>query len=321
MLSPAAIGVFLIVVGIVAAFALRSRHASKTEIAAKPTAQLLPVEPAVAPRTIFPLSVIHGGAYSREELARARRNDSVVAAHYAGFGSAPQFQKLAHNTLMYVSYRRGDQVYWSKIKHLVRQGETVISDGNCMARARCGNRLSATPQTPVAPKEPGEEILNTPEIPDEPVSYKLAELPGPAGRPFVFNIPSNFAPDGQTPAVPVPARAGGVPSASNAPANYFASGPGGAGGGYLPATAGNKSASATVPTQTATTTLPAATTGGSTLPASSTYPVPVPPPGGLTSDTNAELVPEPAAFGYFLLVSVLFLLGSLRRFRSGILRR
>ena len=144
-------------------------------------------------REIFPLSVIHGGAYTSEELARARRSDPVVAAHYSGFGSHPAFRKAPRDLLLYVSYRRGNQVYWSKTRHKIPQGETVIADGASLARARCGNRLSSIPQLPVAPsKEPAEEVLNTPETPDEPVSYKLTELPGPAGSPFGFVLPAAF---------------------------------------------------------------------------------------------------------------------------------
>ncbi len=46
-----------------------------------------PVEGGVT-RNVYPLSVIYGGAYSGEELVRARKVDAVVARHYAGFGSA-----------------------------------------------------------------------------------------------------------------------------------------------------------------------------------------------------------------------------------------
>jgi hypothetical protein len=49
---------------------------------------------AKAARKIYPYSVIYGGAYSGEELARARRVDSVIARHYAGFGSSPTVQPL-----------------------------------------------------------------------------------------------------------------------------------------------------------------------------------------------------------------------------------
>ena len=320
-LGPTAIAVLLVVLGIFAGLALRPHPLLTTDLSNKPLPELVAVSPHAA-RKVFPLSVIHGGAYSKEELARARKTDGVVAAHYADFGSTPQFHKLSHDALLYVSYRRANQIYWSRTKHLIQKGETVISDGNCLARARCGNRLSTTAKVPVAPKEPVEEVLNTPEAPDEPVSYRLADLPGPAGRTFAFNLPSNF--EAQTPGALASGRAPGATALAPGPGNYFASGPGGNGGGSGPVATGSKLASSTtaaVPAATSTSglsSLPITTTGGSTLPTSSGYPVTGVTPGGVPTLVPSELVPEPAS--HLILLSGLAALWLSRRFRSGILR-
>jgi hypothetical protein len=100
-------------------------------------------------RKVYPLSVIHGGAYSAEELNRARQLDSVVGAHYADFGRSPVVQHTPANLFMYVSYRKSDKVYWTRTKRRIPKGESVLSDGKNLARTRCGNRLSFTPQQPL----------------------------------------------------------------------------------------------------------------------------------------------------------------------------
>ena len=268
-------------------------------------------------RKVFPLSVIHGGAYSRQELERARKTDAVVAAHYGDFGASPKFQKLSHDVLMYVSYRRSNRVYWSKVRHRIPQGETVISDGNCLARARCGNRLSATPQGPVAPKEPTEEVLNTPDIPDAPVSYKLAELPGPAGRPFGFFLPGGF--DGGAPvaASPTPVSApGGM--ASNALGSPFVGAPSGFGGSGPFAVTGGTRQPATLTGVTSL--LSTSTTGGNTLPTSPGFPGSGPVPIIVPGSPVVELVPEPGTLGYLFLASFLIGIRLTRSSNRGFLR-
>ena len=117
------------------------------------------------PRKVYRNSVIPGGVYSAEELARSRRIDKVVALHYADFGQSVRVTQLTKDELVYVSYRKADKVYWTKTKHKVCKGESVVTDGNNLARARCGNRLSETPHLPTAKTEPTQSALNTPEVP------------------------------------------------------------------------------------------------------------------------------------------------------------
>lgn len=127
----------------------------------------VPFSPPQTPRRIYPYSVIPGGAYSREELALARRVDPVVAAHYADFdGSRASIRTLPADAFLYVSYRKADRIYWTANKRRIRKGEPVLCDGVHMARTRCGNRLSAVPQFPIAAgPQPSEQALNAPELP------------------------------------------------------------------------------------------------------------------------------------------------------------
>jgi hypothetical protein len=61
---------------------------------------------------------------------------------------------------VYVSYRKGEQVYWTARKVTLAEGESILSDGQNDIRARCGNRISDTPQLPVEVKGPDEKELD-----------------------------------------------------------------------------------------------------------------------------------------------------------------
>jgi hypothetical protein len=148
-----------------------------------------------APRKIYPYSVIVGGAYSDRELSLARRVDRIVAIHYADFKPSATLRSIPNDMLMYVSYRKADKVYWTKAKHRIPKGESVLCDGDNYARARCGNRLSFKPLAPTFPgNEPEEEALNIPEAPNVPLL--LSSLPPNALPQLDFYIPASFNPTG-----------------------------------------------------------------------------------------------------------------------------
>jgi PEP-CTERM motif-containing protein len=124
------------------------------------------VSPAGLPsRPIFPYSVVPGGVRDAQELQKAAAADPVVAKHYSDFKIAKSRTiQLNSPVEMYVSYRRNNQVYWTKNKMMIPAGETLISDGENLARVRCGNRLSPVAAKPVAATDPAKEELDTPEF-------------------------------------------------------------------------------------------------------------------------------------------------------------
>jgi hypothetical protein len=133
-------------------------------------------------RRVYPYSIVPGGVSSRAELAQAVMADKVVAAHYAGFAvdkASPR--TVAKARAVYVSYRKGEQVYWTARRVTLAEGETILSDGQNDIRARCGNRISDTPQLPVEAKGPDEQELDTPA---EPVS----QAGGGALREVAFDL-------------------------------------------------------------------------------------------------------------------------------------
>ena len=167
-----------------------------------------------ARRAQYRYSVIAGGAYSSDELARARRTDGVVREHYREFSDHPAFKRIDNDLLVYVSYRKQDHVYWTRTKHRVRRGETVLVDGVHLARARCGNQLAFRPQTPVdSGGEPAEDILNAPEtpqieafstvqrpeLPEADLYVPSLELPG-GGPDLSFPMPGLAQPIAAAPA-------------------------------------------------------------------------------------------------------------------------
>lgn len=144
-------------------------------------------------RPLYPYSIIPGGAYSEDELTRAIKNDPVVARHYADFEVAKtRVVRLDQNELMYVSYRIGNQVFWTKKRLLIPAGEALLTDGKNAARTRCGNRLSASAAMPVSPNQPRQEAMDA-----APNLDPLAEtLPFPE---LAISAPPTMAPAGMLP--------------------------------------------------------------------------------------------------------------------------
>ena len=130
-------------------------------------------------RPNYPYSVIAGGAYSTAELRYANQSDAVVRAHYATFNlKSAHIVQLTGDRFQYASYRIKDQIYWTRKKLRIHKGEYLLTDGAAFARTRCGNRLSDTPQLPVAPQEPAATLLSIPPIrPEMLPKLELAQAP------------------------------------------------------------------------------------------------------------------------------------------------
>lgn len=116
-------------------------------------------------KVIYPYSVIRGGARSREELSANVRTDHVVAEHYSDFDvNNARIIKAPETRAMYVSYRVGNNIYWTANKVTIPEGEALITDGNIEARVRCGNLISATEMTPLSGDEPDSEYFDIPQV-------------------------------------------------------------------------------------------------------------------------------------------------------------
>ena len=116
---------------------------------------------ASAARPVYPYSIIPGGVSGVAELKRIIRSDRVVAAHYASFNvDAATEVTVTKPRAVYVSYRKGEQVFWTAKKIMLVQGETLLTDGANEMRARCANRISDVAQFPVETHGPSEAELD-----------------------------------------------------------------------------------------------------------------------------------------------------------------
>jgi len=124
-------------------------------------------------RTVYPYSVVPGGARNPQELREAISRDPLVAAHYSDFQlSKARIISLANAKTAYVSYRLGNRIYWTRKPVHLPKGEAIITDGEHSARVRCGNRITESPPGEGSPDEPPEAVL------DQPVeSYPADPIP------------------------------------------------------------------------------------------------------------------------------------------------
>jgi len=139
------------------------------------------VEPGGAQRPNYRYSVIPGGAYNALELRQAIHDDAVVAAHYEHLDQATlRVERVPHDRYVHVSYRKGNNIFWTKKKVLLRQGETILTDGKTEVRARCGNCISEEPQQPTAADDPDTvefDRLTDAAWPSEPPSGETTLVP------------------------------------------------------------------------------------------------------------------------------------------------
>lgn len=164
-------------------------------------------------RPVYPYSIVPGGVDSPKELKSAIARDPLVAAHYSGFDLAKaRVTRLNKDMAAYVSYRKGNKVFWTSHKLVIRAGENIITDGLHSARTRCGNRISEIAAKPVDGKEPSIAQLERPEpeVQSLPIGSPLAPWIGSnPGAPLSLPLGSN--PGGFLPPIIPIISGGGIP--------------------------------------------------------------------------------------------------------------
>ena len=191
-------------------------------------------------RPAYRHSIVRGGVYSSKEVADAIRKDQVVAAHYEGVDLAGLHPKTVPAArAVYVSYRIGDRVFWTKNRVRLAAGETVLTDGNREIRARCGNLVSDHARQPVADREPALTALD--QTQPESGSSTMAGVREPEGG--VNDVPAlpMLASGRAFGAVPPPGAPGmpGEPGAQGALMQAGGAGGGISSGGSRAGTAGS----------------------------------------------------------------------------------
>jgi len=165
------------------------QNPASTSVSVERAAPISSSVAALASRPLYPYSVIPGGATDAQELKNALARDPVVAAHYTGFDTAnAHVVRLDRARAVYVSYRVRNHIYWTSHTLALPKGEPVITDGEHLARTRCGNRMSDTPRTPVALVEPETAVLDGPEPEVALLPEPVGELPFPLAYPPVAPV-------------------------------------------------------------------------------------------------------------------------------------
>lgn len=146
-------------------------------------------------RPVYQYSVVPGGVRTPEELRAIAAHDRAVADHYAGFRyDRAHLVRLQHAERVYLSYRMNGKIYWTRTRHPLPAGETLITDGEIAGRTRCANQISVRKQLGVAPIEPPQDALEQveppPMFPPEninfPAQYQSAMLTGSEpGQPWI----------------------------------------------------------------------------------------------------------------------------------------
>jgi PEP-CTERM motif len=253
-------------------------------------------------RPVYRYSVIPGGAYNAHELAEAIERDPVVAAAYRTVSAGGvRAEGVPADRLAYMSYRIGDQIYWTKHPIRLRRGETILTNGSAQLRGRCGNGISLVPMLPTADSEPAPlelEALSageSPLLPARRLAFDRAfALAAPAGTSLSFGHQDELGT--------------GSPWGESSGASDLPFPP-----GLFPGTP--PVGSTPIPPDTSPSGPPPPDVPGSDTPTGSPIPSDTPPPGGPTPETPSAPVPTPEP-GTILLVGGGVVAAALRRLRS-----
>ena len=180
----------------------------------------LALQPKTSARPVYPYSVVPGGVEDARDLKWVAEHDPIVAAHYAGFDyDHARVVRLTLAQTVYVSYRIGNHVYWTRHRITLHKGEKLITDGKITARARCANRVEVVPQQLDSSSEPPAAKFEEPVGASEgssmampPVQFVSALLnrPGVAGsQPLPpLSLYAAFSGESVIPVLPPPLPSG-----------------------------------------------------------------------------------------------------------------
>ena len=132
------------------------------------------------------LALIPGGITSVEEFLQRVAEDPTLNFFFGSCDVEATIQPLPDDILVFMAFRRGQEIKWTRRPLLVHKGEYVLTFCGKTVLARCGNLISWTPMQPsedVPPsllEAPVEERPN-PQASDHPapsyVASQVAEAP------------------------------------------------------------------------------------------------------------------------------------------------
>jgi hypothetical protein len=125
------------------------------------------------------LALIPGGITSVEEFLQRVAEDPTLNSFFGSCDVEATIQPLPDDILVFMAFRRGQEIKWTRGPLLVHKGEYVLTFCGKTVLARCGNLISWTPMQPsedVPPsllEAPVEERPN-PQASDHPAPTYLA---------------------------------------------------------------------------------------------------------------------------------------------------
>jgi len=167
-------------------------------------------------RRVYPYSVVDGGAHSVQELRSAIGRDPVVARHYSNFKlDRARVIEAKTDGAFHVSYRMGEEIFWTKKRLKVAKSEKLITDGTTFTRTRCANVLSEVLPGKTSPDEPNPEAFDTPAPPPSHSTPLTPPVVAGGGPPDTTGTPSEPTPFAS------PGVIGGDPPAATQPPSGF----------------------------------------------------------------------------------------------------
>jgi hypothetical protein len=94
------------------------------------------------------LALIPGGITSVEEFLQRVAEDPTLNSFFGSCDVEATIQPLPDDILVFIAFRRGQEIKWTRRPLLVHKGEYVLTFCGKTVLARCGNLISWTPMQP-----------------------------------------------------------------------------------------------------------------------------------------------------------------------------
>jgi hypothetical protein len=176
-------------------------------------------------------ALLSGGFTSIDEFQQRVAIDPVLLSFYGNCNdSQASMQPLPDDILVFITFRRGQEIKWTRRPILVHKGEYVLTLCGRTVLARCGNFISWVPMQPSEDIPPSLLEMPADEVrPEEPAPTAqadpaktsirgLAALPASTSHRFYPLIPPIYVPSSGSSShatvlsSPAPAPAGGLES-------------------------------------------------------------------------------------------------------------
>jgi hypothetical protein len=136
------------------------------------------------------LALLSGGFTSVDEFQQRIANDPTL---HSFFGSCSDtqasMQQLPNDILVFATFRRGEDIKWTRKQMLVRKGEYVLTFCGKTVLNRCGNLISWVPMQPSEDVPPSLLEIPTDEL-KAPQALTLTAQADPAAAESFAGLPS-----------------------------------------------------------------------------------------------------------------------------------